>query len=112
MTKEAFEVIVSENGNKSESVAIASASQYLSYGDHSDTFGDGGDIFDVNVYGGPTSGADAEESGKPETASEFDYGIGLCFAAHMDDAQLKLFMDEMALLKDVETVERISYEEM
>jgi alkyl hydroperoxide reductase subunit AhpF len=97
MTKEAFEVIVSESGDKSESAAIASASQYLAYGDHSDTFGDGGDIFDVTVYGG---------------GKDSDYGIGIHFSAHMDDPQLKLFMDEMALLNDVESVERISYQEV
>jgi hypothetical protein len=113
MPKEAFEVIVGQSGNKSEQVAIASAAQYLAYADQTDTFGYSGDVFDVNVYDGPTSGADTESSGEPETASEFDYGIGLCFAATIEnDDALKRFMDEMTQLAHVESVGRVYFEVM
>lgn len=110
MPTQAFEVIVSQNGEQSENNAVANASKYLAYADRTDTFGYHGDVFDVNVYGGPTSGADAEDSGKPRPASE-DYGIGLCFAAPIpSDDDLKRFMDEMTQLAHVESVERVHYE--
>jgi len=96
VTVQAFEVIVSQNGEQSESNAVANASKYLAYGDQTDTFGLWGDVFDVNVYGG--------EDGE-------DYGIGLCFAAPIvNDSELKSFMDEMVVLAKVESVERVDYE--
>lgn len=98
MPKEAFEVIVGQPGDKSEQVAIAAASQYLAYCDQTDSFGYHGDVFDVNVYDG--------DEGR-------DYGIGLCFATVVEnDDDLKRFMDEMATLAKVESVERVHYEVM
>ena len=96
MPVEGFEVIVGQSGEKNESVAIAAASQYVAYCDQSDTFGYRGDVFDVNVYDG--------EEGR-------DYGIGLCFAAPIEnDDELKTFIDAMARLAHVESVERVHYE--
>jgi hypothetical protein len=93
MPVESFEVIVSQSGEKNESVAIAAASQYLAYCDQTGTFGYRGDVFDVNVYGG--------DGGQ-------DYGIALFFTAPVEnDDQLKRFMDEMVRLSHVESVERV-----
>ena len=99
MPTEAFEVIVSQSGEMNQNVAVANASKYLAYADRTDTFGYDGDVFDVNMYGGPTQ--------------EQDYGIGLCFAATIvNDDELKAFMDEMTQLAKVESVERVHYERM
>lgn len=98
MPTEAFEVIVSQSGEMNQNVAIANAAKYLAYADQTDTFGYGGDVFDVNMYGGS------------ETQ---DYGIGLCFMASVEnDDALKRFMDEMTTLAHVESVERLSVEVM
>ncbi len=92
MPTEAFEVIVSQPGEMSEDVAVASAAKYLAYCDQTDTYGYHGDTFDVNVYGGG------------ETQ---DYGIGLCFAAPLPhDGELERFMDEMEMLSRVESTTR------
>ena len=98
MPKEGFEVIVGvADGIANEQVAIAHASQYLASADTTRTFGQRGDVFDVNVYG--------DEDGP--------FGIGLCFAAPIpSDDGLKSFMDEMATLAQVESVERVHYEVM
>lgn len=99
MPTEAFEVIVSQSGEMNQNVAIANAAKYLAYADQTDTFGYSGDVFDVNMYGGPTQ--------------EQDYGIGLCFMAPVpSDDDLKAFMDEMTTLAHVESVERLSVEAM
>ena len=93
MPRESFEVIIGVTGQiDSEQVAIAEAASYLSYGDTSDTVGLTSEIIDVDVYGG-----DAQ-----------DWGIGfdLSVVIENDDA-LKRFMDEMAALAKVESVERI-----
>jgi len=98
MPTQGFEVIVSQDGEQLEDTAVANASKYLAYADQTDTFGYSGDVFETNVYGG--------DEGQ-------DYGIGLCFAAPIaNDAALKLFMDEMTQLAHVESVERVSYEEV
>ena len=98
MPLEGFEVIVGvAEGIADSKVAIAHASQYLAYADRTDTYGYHGDTFDVNVYGRGTG----------------PFGIGLCFAAPLpSDDDLKRFMDEMAQLSKVESVERIHYERL
>jgi hypothetical protein len=103
-----FEIIVGVSSERafSEELAIAEASRYLAYSDQTDTFGHRASIFQVNTYDGPSSGADADASGKPEAASELDWGIGLHFDAPItSDDQLKSFMDELASLAHVESVE-------
>lgn len=97
MPTEAFEVIVSQSGEMNQNVAVANATKYLAYADQTDSFAYNGDVFDVNMYGGPTSNQ--------------DYGIGLCFSTTIvNDDELKAFMDEMAQLALVESVERVHYE--
>ena len=98
MPVEGFEVIVGvAEGIADSTVAIAHASQYLAYADRTDTYGYHGDTFDVNVYG--------EEDGP--------FGIGLCFAVPLpSDNDLKRFIDEMAQLSKVESVERVHYERL
>ena len=95
MPLEGFEVIVGvAEGIADSTVAIAHASQYLAYADRTDTYGYHGDTFDVNVYGE-------------------GHAIGLCFAAPLpSDDDLKRFMDEMAQLSKVESVERVHYERL
>jgi hypothetical protein len=98
MTREGFEVIVSQDGQMDEQVAVANAAKYLAYADTTDTFGYEGDVFDVNVYDG--------EAGR-------HYGIGLVFSAViLNDDALKRFMDEMTQLAHVESVERVHVEVM
>lgn len=93
---EAFEIIVSADGELDRDVAIAQATQYLTYTEHTDTVGLGG-VFDVNVYG--------------DDSTDQDYGIGLCVEASLNgDDGLKRFMDEMAQLERVESVERVSFQ--
>lgn len=99
MPTEAFEVIVSQSGEMNQNVAIANAAKYLAACDTSNTFGQRADVFDVNMYGGPTQ--------------EQDYGIGLCFAVPIpSDRELKQFMDKMTEIAHVESVERVHYEVM
>jgi len=99
MPTQAFEVIVSQSGEMNQNVAIANAAKYLAACDTTNTFGQEGDVFDVNMYGGPTS--------------QQDYGIGLCFAVPIpSDEYLKRFMDEMVQVAHVESVERVHYEVM
>lgn len=92
-----FEAIVGVSAEVAgdEQTAIAEASRYLAYGDQTDTFGYGGRVFEVDVYGGLSSGAN-------------DWGVGLKFSAPIgSDNDLKAFMDEMAMLAHVESVERL-----
>jgi len=96
MPTEAFEVIVSQPGEMSEQVAIASAAKYLAYSDITDTYGYHGDTFDINVYGGD---------------EDQDWGIGICFAAKIPhNGELERFMDELEMLSSVESFERVHYE--
>jgi len=97
MPSQAFEVIVGQPESiDSERVAIAESARYLAYSDQTDTFGYHGAVFEVNVFGG----GDGE-----------GWGIGLQFDAVISsDDELKAFMDEMAQLSKVESVERVSYE--
>lgn len=93
MTGDAFEVIVGRRGDQPRETAIANAAKYLSYGDQTNTLGESR-VVGVEVY-------DSGES----------YGIGLTFKTYIggDDA-LKRFMDQMAELRDVESVEQVSIE--
>jgi len=95
MPTQGFEVIVGvPNAINDERVAIATASKYLARADTSKTFPETGDVFDVDVYGDSQDG----------------FAIGLQFVATIEnDAALKRFMDEMATLAKVESVERNSY---
>lgn len=99
MPRQAFEVIVTVSGAvATEESAIAEASRYLAYADHSDTFGNHSEVFDVNVYGGDLSTRNG------------DWGIALSFTAMIEnDRALKRFMDRLADLSRVETVENIPY---
>lgn len=94
-----FEVIVGVSSEvaQDEQTAIAEASRYLAYADQTDTFGYNGRVFAVDVYGG-----------KNYEDEVLDYGVGLSFSTVIvDDDDLKSFMDEMAMLAHVETVERL-----
>ena len=96
MTTEGFEAIVSVSGNvSSEQVAIAEASCYL--GCYI------GDVFEVNVYGGPDAGSDEGETN--------DWGVALQFNSQVVDSEkvCDRFMDRIANLPRVETVERVPY---
>jgi hypothetical protein len=97
MPVEGFEVIVAaDEGITDKETAIADASRYLAYADQTDTFGYHGGILGVDVHG---------DEGGP-------FAIGFQFAAPIeDDHALKRFMDEMAQLSHVESVERISITE-
>ena len=102
MPIEAFEVIVSHDGQQPEHNAVANAAKYLAYADTTDTFGLEGDVFDVNIYGGPSSGADAAVS-----------GIGLSVAVPIPSAEYRRdFEDELSSLAKVESFERVGYQVM
>lgn len=91
----AFEIIVSADGELDKEVAIAQATQYLTYGDHTDTIGLGG-VIDVTVYG--------------DDGTDQDYGVGLDVEVSLNgDDGHKVFMDEMTTLDRVEMVEAINY---
>ena len=99
MPVEAYEIIVSQDGEQSDETAVANASKYLSFVDRTDTFGYTGDVFDVNIYGG--------EGGQ-------DYGIGLCVAVMLDgwsdSDKDEQFEQELERLSRVETFEQVHYE--
>lgn len=93
MPRESFEVIIGVTGDiNTEQVAIAEAAKYLSYCDTTDTVALTSEIIYVDVYGG-----DGRDWG-----IVFDLSVGI-----EDDDALKRFMDEMAALAKVESVERI-----
>ena len=101
MPIEAFEVIVSQDG-QSKKNAVANAAKYLAYADTTDTFGLEGDVFDVNIYGGPSSGADAAVS-----------GVGLSVAVPIPSAEYRReFEAELERLAKVESFERVGYQVM
>lgn len=100
MPRQAFEAIVTVSGAvATEESAIAEASRYLAHVLlHSDTFGNHSEVFDVNVYGGDLSTRNG------------DWGIALSFTTMIEnDRALKRFMDRLADLSRVETVENIPY---
>jgi hypothetical protein len=106
MPIEAFEVIVSQDGQQSENTAVANAAKHLAYADQTDTFGLEGDVFDVNIYGGPEERGDG-------TAKYQDYGIGLSVAVPIPSAEYRRnFEAELDSLAKVETFERVGYQVM
>lgn len=92
----AYEIIVGQRGEMNQNVAVANAAKEIAGADTtgSITFAD---IFDVNMYGGPTSNQ--------------DYGIGICLALPVGGARDKArFERELEALAKVETYEEIHYE--
>lgn len=103
MRKKVYEVVVEVSDDSTDKHrAIAEASRYLAYADQSDTFNPmDSDLYGVDVNGGTVDGS-----------AEYDWRIGLTFAATLpSDDDVKRFMDEMASLSRVKTVEELRYVE-
>lgn len=94
MPQQRFEVVVVARENPdSKEMAIANCSKYLAYGDQTDTFGYHAAIRSVDIEPKPSL-VDAAE----RVVFTFDAPI-------TNDSELKAFMDEMASLPRVESVE-------
>lgn len=94
---DAFEVIISQSGEQSESTAIANATNKLITIATELNISES-DIFEVNVYDGDGG---------------LDYGVGLCVAfSDMSEVTKESFLISLDNEETVESVEEVHYEQL